>query len=122
MATKSEVIQYLQNNYQGLTQDGDVYTLHLATGDGRSQVGIINVTDDFLMASSPFAKVGQISDSQALGASSMAAPITKLADFYVTTRAMMIKDIDPSEVQFVIEFTMAAADNIEKDLGLGDNM
>jgi hypothetical protein len=122
MATKSEVIQYLKNSYKDLNQDGEVYTLTLNVGDGRTQLAIINVTDEFLMASSPFAKVGQISDSQAIAASNVAAPITTLGSYYVTTRAMWIRDIDPSEVQFVIEFTMAAADNLEKDLGLGDAM
>jgi hypothetical protein len=122
MATASEVIQYLKNTYQDMSQDGEVFTLRLGVGDGRSQLAIINVTDSFIMASSPFAKVGQISDSQALGASSVGAPITVLGDYYVTTRVMMIKDIDPSEVQFVVEFTMASADNLEKELGLGDNI
>lgn len=121
MATASEVIQYLKNTYRDLAQDGDVFTLRLDIGDGRSQLAIINVSDKFIMTSSPFAKVGQISDSQALAASSTAAPITMLGDFYVTTRVMMIKDIDPSEIQFVVEFTMATADNLEKELGLGDN-
>lgn len=122
MATASEVIQYLKNTYRDLAQDGDVFTLRLDIGDGRSQLAVINVSDKFIMTSSPFAKVGQISDSQALAASSTAAPITKIDDFYFTTRVMMIKDIDPSEIQFVVEFTMATADNLEKNLGLGDNV
>jgi hypothetical protein len=122
MATQNEVIQYLKSTYSEITQDGENFTLRFDTGDGRSQLVIISVGENVILAASPFAKTGQITDSQALSASSLAAPVTKTDDYYLVSNGMMIRDIDPSEITFVIEFTTLNADKIEKSLGLGDSL
>jgi len=121
LATKNEVIQYLKTTYQDISQSGDMYTVNFNVGEGRTQAVLILVSDSFIVAASAFARVGQITDSQALDASSLATPVTKLDGLYVTTRSMSIQDIDPSEMMFIIELTTTAADGIEKSLGLGDN-
>lgn len=121
MATKNEVIQYLKSTYPDIVQDGEMYTIKFNVGDGRTQAVLILVLDSFIVAASAFARVGQITDSQALDASSLGHPVTKLDGLYVTTRSMAIQDIDPAEITFVIELTTTAADEIEKSLGLGDN-
>ena len=122
MATQNEVIQYLKTSYPEIDQNGEAFSIRFDTGEGRGQLVIITVTENVIFAASPFARVGQITDSQALSNSSLASPVTKTNDFYVVCNGMMIKDIDPSEINFVIEYTTLGADNIEKSLGLGDNL
>jgi hypothetical protein len=122
MATQNEVIQYLKTNYPELTQDGELYSLRFASGDGRTQNVVIQVTEKFLLAASAFATTDQLTDSQAIGVSNIATPVCKVGNFFMVSNVMMIQDIDPSEIQFVIEVTTLRADDLEKSLGLGDTM
>jgi hypothetical protein len=122
MATQNEVIQYLKTNYSQLTQDGELYGLRFDAGDGRTQNVVIQVTEKFLLAASAFATTDQITDSQAIGVSSIATPVCKVGNFFMVSNAMMIQDIDPSEIHFVVELTTLRADDLEKSLGLGDHM
>lgn len=122
MATQNEVIQYLKTNYSELTQDGELYSLRFASGDGRTQNVVIQVTEKFLLAASAFATTDQLTDSQAIGVSNISTPVCKVGNFFMLSNVMMIQDIDPSEIHFVIEVTTLRADDLEKSLGLGDHM
>jgi len=122
VATKSEVINFLKKNYHHDVLDDGVLKLVLEGGDSdRSQLVYAFVYDVVLSLASPFARVGQISDSQALNSDALLG-VAKVGDFYVLRHLVPLENVDENEIVDTIEYLATTADEREASLGLGDEL
>jgi hypothetical protein len=122
MASKSETISFIKENYQ-VEQNGDSLILeNFKTEGGRTQTIYVHMYDGLMSVSSPFAKTDAITAEQAISA---AEPeflgITRVGSFYAVIHAVPLADLDPSEVNVAFALVTNTADDLEKGLGLGDN-
>jgi len=122
MASKSETISFIKENYQ-VEQEGDSLILeNFETEGGRTQTIYVHMHDGLMSVSSPFAKTDAITAEQAISA---AEPeilgITRVGPFYAVIHAVPLADLDPSEVNVAFALVTNSADDLEKGLGLGDN-
>ena len=123
MATKAETISHIKSNYKVQEDDGTLFLVFNA-GESRSQ-GVFVFVDDFKMEiKSAFATTESISAEQAFEATeavNTAFGIGRDGSFYVVKHVVPIADLDPSEIIAGIELPMSVADDLEKELGLGDS-
>jgi hypothetical protein len=120
LATQNEVISFIKSNYTVNQFEENIFGLRFDLGNDRSQMVIVTVVEGMIATSSPFARIGQITDSQALAESSILAPICKFGEFYVTSKSMMLETIDPQEITSIMAITCYAADGLEKKFGHTD--
>ena len=122
MATKLEVINFLKQNYHHEDLgDGALKLVLESTDSDRSQLVYAFVYDIVLSLASPFAKIGQISDSQALTKGEFLG-VAKLGDFYFLRHLVPLENVDENEIVDTIQYLASTADNSEESLGLGDNL
>lgn len=119
MASQSEIKSYLTNQYEA-EFDGNAASIRFDLGEGRSQLLIVLVSEDFLVTSSPFARTSSINDSQALAKATSIAPIWKTDDFYMTAKSRTLGGLDPEEIESQMQMTCYAADALEQEFGLAD--
>jgi hypothetical protein len=122
MASNSETINFIKENYQ-VTQSGDALILeNFETEGGRTQTLYVHMYDGLMTVTSPFAKTDSITAEQAIAA---AEPeilgITRVGSFYAVIHAVPLADLDPSEVNIAFALVTNLSDGLEKGLGLGDN-
>ena len=122
MATKADVANYIKNNYNYEVIDGDVLKLTFEDA-GRTQLVFAFIGDAVLETWSPFARVDQISAAQAFNANQTVFGIAIFAgNFYCLKQASPIENIDANEIAVAFEILSSTADEIERNLGLGDNL
>ena len=119
MATQSEVKKYIENQFE-VEFDEDAAAIRFDLGQGRSQLVIVLVSEEFLVTSSPFAKTSSIDDSQALAKATSIAPIWKMDDYYATAKSRTLDGLDPEEITSQLALTCYTADALEKEFGLTD--
>jgi|GEM_PF-2437339 len=122
MASNSETINFIKENYQ-VKQNGDSLILeNFQTEGGRTQTIYVDMYDGLMTVSSPFATTDAITAEQAISA---AEPellgITRVGTFYAVIHAVPLADLDPSEVNIAFALVTNVSDGLEKGLGLGDN-
>jgi hypothetical protein len=122
MATKQEAIEYLKSKYNVEQQTDSAYTMAWDyEGAKRSQIVFIEFFDTYILVSSPFAKVGQISADQAFD-SGLPWGVVKSGGFYCFSHAVLLADLDSSELDVPLSIMATFADGYEDTLGLGDNL
>lgn len=120
MATQQEVLSYIKSNFNHSDLGDSVITMRFDVGNDRSQMVIVHVMESLIATASPFARVGQITDSQALDASTIMAPVSRTEEFYVTSKSMALETIDAEEIHSILALTCIMADQLEKHFGLED--
>lgn len=122
MASKQEVLKYLQENYNHEDLGDDSLKIVMEAEDSdRSQLVYAFVYDGVLSLASPFARTDQISDVQAFSKFSLFGK-DKLSDFYVLRHVVLLENVDDNEIVEAMRYLASAADEFEDQLGLGDNL
>lgn len=118
MATRGEAINFLRG-INGMREDDDddgEFTYVLELKDGRSQLVILVVLDDFIVLTSPFADKDDLTARKALDL----AVIFGVADFgghYCLRHVLFLEDLDESEVVNSVSFLGYRADTLESEVG-----
>lgn len=128
MATWQEVKNFIHTNYVVSNEQGNLLALEFQTDRGRSQlvfVSGIEGSDDLnsVRFFSPFARVDQISPAQfAQLASNAIFGLAEQADLYGFVHNAFLADLDASEIHVPMNYITMLADQVERQLGLGDNL
>lgn len=125
MATWNNVRSYISANFQVQSDDGTTMVLLFDTGGGRTQLVMVSGGDSYVSVSSPIGTVNQVDGNAILSiAQNHTAPggIRQVGDMYVYSNGFATESLEgPELLTFMIMITQAA-DNIERDLGLGDTL
>ena len=123
MATQSELIAFIESNYD-CTFDGDSVKLVWSwTNDDRTQLVFVQVTDGYMRCTSPFARLDDVTPKQALEANaSWQVGMQLQGDYYVIQNVLPIADMDASEVKAAFSMVAEPADELEKLLTGGDRL
>ena len=121
MATKSEVLSFIQQRYGVSSKDGSMVQISFDLEVGRSQIMFANVTDELLVLASPFAKVDDLTPNLAfkVGEDTIFG-IKRYGTAYCLANVLTIDDIDESEIVIGMGFLAREADRLESSVG-GDN-
>lgn len=128
MVTWHEVKEFIRRNYVVSSEQGNLLALEFQTDRGRSQLmfvsGIEGSNDlDSVRFFSPFARTDQISPAQfAQLASDAIFGLAEQADFYGFVHNAFLADLDASEIHVPMNYITALADQVERQLGLGDDL
>ena len=121
VTTAAEVLAFISQTYSVELEKDGIATLKFDLGNGRTQLVWVGVAGEHtLVATSPFAKKSDISAEKAFSVSKVHKPVATVGDYYAHSSAFPLKNLQPEEVLYVIEFVTDAADESEKELGLGD--
>jgi len=125
MASMAEVKAFIKSNFEVEAMDSGGLTSSFTFGDGRSQVIFFNFVDeeDYLIISSPFAKLSDVSPKQALEAAAKTTflGIKLVGSFLAVSHVVPVADLDPSEVAEGVAMVAAAGDVLEERLVGSDN-
>ena len=127
MATWAEVKNFIQTNYVVQNDEGSFMTLEFQTDRGRTQLifvlGIEGADElNSVRFFSPFARVDQISPAQfAELAKSALFGLAETAGLYGFVHNSFLADLDASEINTPMLAVTQQADQVERQLGLGDN-
>jgi hypothetical protein len=122
MATKSEVHAYLRKNYKVEEVQTDLLKFIFVDGD-RSQMSFAQIDDVKVQFFSPFAKVSEISAEKAFEAADhIAFGVKRIFDWYCLLDVAPIDNLDENELVVGVEVLSQGADEIERALGLGDDL
>jgi hypothetical protein len=124
MATKAEVKAFLRANYSLEEVETDFYKFVFTNSDNqRSQLLFASVDDVKLIVSSPFAPADKITSDKALEVShDYVFGIKKFSSWYMFQTAIWVENLDPNEITDTLGAIAASADEVEDELGLGDNL
>lgn len=130
MATWPEVENFLTSNYKTEQLGDSFYKLTFSLDAGRSQMifvmglGLEDPHLANLAFFSPFAKISQISpqtlveimeDHSFLG-------FSRIGDWYTLKHVAPMSNLDANEIEWPMKYVTVAADNLELELGLGDDL
>lgn len=128
MATWQEVKDFIRSNYVVSSEEGSLMVLQFETDRGRSQLifvgGIENASElSSVRFFSPFARVDQISPAQfAQLASGSVFGLAESAGMYGFVHNSFLADLDASEINVPMVAVTMNADQVERQLGLGDSL
>lgn len=130
MATWREVENYLSSNYQVEKIDSNLIKIVFGVGDGRSQLIFVSGMlldageDAFVSFASPFARVDQITPQQLANcmAENPAASFARLGDLYMLRNIAPLNNLDANEIEWPLKWVTVMADQLERSLGLGDDL
>jgi hypothetical protein len=114
VATWTEVKQYVFQNYKVEDDGGDSMTIRLG-GDERTQLVFFAKAGDYLVFSSPIAKVGEVQPGKVL-TSSLVFGVIQTADYYSLRHVALMSTLDVAEIDLAILEFGTVADSIESDL------
>ena len=119
MSTKSELENYLKSEFGMVSEDGTIFVADYNLGNGRSQRAMAILDEDQLIVASPFAREGQVTADKIFDTAGL--PVMKFGDLYCSARVFPMANLQTDEVDFMISVTTISADNLERELGLGDD-
>jgi len=128
MATWPEVKEYIKANYVTTEESDSLLSLQFQTGRGRTQVVFVMGIEDAGPLNcarffSAFAKVEQISPYQlAELAKSSVFGLAETGGLYGFVHNACLADLDASEIAVPMNAVTEHADNVERQLGLGDSL
>lgn len=117
MATRAEAIKYLRS-IDGM-QEGDDGLFKCVVEwdeDGRSQLVLLHVVDDFIILTSGFAEKDAISAHKALELAEIFG-VTDTGGFYALRHVLFLEDLDESEIDNSVHLLAARADILESKVG-----
>jgi hypothetical protein len=130
MATWREAENYLTSNYKTEKVGDHFYKLVFSLDAGRSQMvfvmglGLEDANTANLAFFSPFAKFDQISP-QTLVDTMEKNPFlgfSRTADWYTLKHIAPLANLDANEIEWPMQYITVAADTLERELGLGDQL
>lgn len=123
MASRNEVIQFIQSNYPvELVFGGQMMKLTKMWNDGRSQLLFATVDDEKIEVRSPFARTDQISAEKALELNPTVFGVARMGEWYCLAHVVPVENVDASEIQLAFDGLAELADEFERQLGLGDDL
>lgn len=122
MASQKEVISFILENFPSESISDTLVKVVVSWDDGRSQLVFANVMENLMDVASPFAEQSAISATQALNANESVFGVGMVADWYALKHVVPIDDLDASEMHVAFKALAEVADELEKKLGLGDNL
>jgi hypothetical protein len=123
MATKAEVRAFLDKNYVLEEIEGGILKFVFRTDQDRTQLVFAVVDDVKAQFFSPFATTNDVSAEQALDAAdSTSFGVKKFGSWYCIVNVNPLDNLDANEIEVSLNILSGIADEIEKNLGLGDNL
>jgi hypothetical protein len=117
MATRAEVIGRIRE-FNDVEDLGDgAFKALMQYDDGRSQLLFINVLDDYVVFSSPFAHFVDVTGSKAIDLNDSVFGVARLGDYFTLRAAQLIEDIDESELIGIGNAVAGRADMMEENIG-----
>jgi hypothetical protein len=114
MATREEATEYLRSIPRMTEGDDGLFIYHVDLAeDGRSQLVLLRVLDDFIVLSSPFAAKDDITAREAVDLA-MVFGVTDMDDHYGLRHVIFIEDLDESEIVNGISLLGVRADALER--------
>lgn len=122
MATQSEIVNYLKNNFNVQEHSGNVVTLLKSWDDGRSQLVFVLVTDVSVVISSPIAELANVNLVNLIKVVGEQTPygVRLVGDFVVISNAGLTATTDAVELAVPINIISELADELEKAITGGD--
>jgi hypothetical protein len=121
MATWADVRSHIASKYRIANDNGTVITMEFDTGNGRSQLVLVAGSDTTIQLKSPFAKEGQVQPGKVIQSAGMFG-VCQVNELYCLTHLMLTETLDALEFDVPLRLIVEAADEIEKNLGLGDSL
>lgn len=122
MATQQQAIDFLKSKYTVEDLGDDFYKLEFSLDDGRSQVVLIRFNEFWMIMSSAFATIDDLTPKQALeAASDKICGIQLLGETYFVRNVLPIADLDESELQAGMDLVLLVADSLEEKYIKTDN-
>lgn len=121
MATASETLSFIKNNYRFEDLGDNMLKLLFDTNDDRSQLVYAHISEHFLTLSSPFADKGKVKAERVFDVADGLLGVGLFGEYYVAKHLIPIEDLDPSEVGVGFGLIANVADGYEAALGLSDN-
>jgi len=122
MASQSETFNFITSNFQCEKLSENLLKVVISWNDGRSQLVFATVKADVMQIASPFAKTSAITAEQALNVNNTAFGIGIVAEWFALQHVVPLPDLDASEIDIAFNTVGELADELEKSLGLGDNL
>jgi len=117
MATRADAIKYLRS-IDGMQEGEDGLFNYVVSWDedGRSQLVLLHVLDDFIVLTSGFAEKDAISAHKALDLA-VVFGVTDTGSYYALRHVLFLEDLDESEVVNSVQLLAARADILESQVG-----
>ena len=123
MATKLEVGNFLRSNFKLEETSPDIYIIEADLEQNRAQLVFVNVVDELIVFTSPFASVNDLTAKQALNAvQNQLFGLREFGEHYCLSHMVFTADLDASEILHSVAFLSQAADNLEKNIVGGDTL
>ena len=130
MATWREVVSYLTSNYKVDQIDPTLMKLVFGLDDGRSQMVFVgglaldDPEDAIVSFISPFAKTDQLSPQGLIDCmkNNSALGITIIGDWYALKNVAPLANLDANEIEWPLAYVTNFADQLERELNLGDDL
>jgi len=116
VATRGEAMKYLRG-INGIKEGDDgLFSYVVRWDDGRSQLVLIRVVDEFIVLSSAFANKDDISAHKALDLAVIFG-VTDMGGYYGLRHVIFLEDLDESEILNGVGWLAARADILESKVG-----
>lgn len=123
MATMAELEGFLTKKFELRKSGEGRYDGTWLTLNNRSQMVLLDVFDEKLVVSSPFAKVSELPLPAAMKAAvEYVFGVVVYEDHYCLRHVIPLADIDESEVEWALNVISVCADQIEQDTVGGDKL
>ena len=123
MATMAELEGFLTKKFDLRKSGEGRYNGAWFMHNNRSQMVLLDVFDEKLVVSSPFAKVSELPLPAAMKAAArFVFGVVVYEDHYCLRHVIPLADIDESEVEWALNVISVCADQIEQDTVGGDKL
>lgn len=118
MATKAEVLSYLNDNYHFEAIGDDAFQFGFNLDGGRSQLVFAHLGDGFLFFTSPFATESTIPANLVFKlVQDSLFGVKRAGDYYHLVHLVLLENVDSNEIDVAIRMLANAADKLEKEIG-----
>lgn len=124
MASQLEIVNYLKDNFNVQSLDGNVVTLLQSWNDGRSQLVFVTIGEAAVVIGSPVAKVEDVNLDKLVEVVSETTPygVRIIGDYVVVSNAGITATTDAAELDVPISIIAEIADELEKAITGGDDL
>ena len=124
MASPNEVFSFITSNYPSEKISDSMIKVVVGWNDGRSQLVFAHIQPDAaaMEVASPFSTRDAMTAEQAINANESMFGLGVLGEWYALKHVVPIADLDASEMDVAFKLLAEVADELEKKLGLGDNL
>lgn len=116
-------MNWIRDNLEGVQKQGSgSYLFEYAVSESRSQLVLIQVTDEVVMVQSPFAEVTDINSEVAanLVSENSLLGLRKSAEHFYISNLLFLDDLDDREIRTSVTLVGEEADRLERTLSSTD--